>query len=78
MKNWTATCTCMVSVDNVVIILLWYVLLSTVNVFLFVHQEKDDNQKAKADRKLLAEDIVDLLMSVVTCLQVGKESIRRR
>lgn len=67
----------MVSVDNVVIILLWYVLLSTVNVFLFVHQEKDDNQKAKADRKLLAEDIVDLLMSVVTCLQVGKESIRR-
>lgn len=68
----------MVSVDNVVIILLWYVLLSTVNVFLFVHQEKDDNQKAKADRKLLAEDIVDLLMSVVTCLQVGKESIRRR
>lgn len=67
----------MVSVDNIVIILLWYVLLSTVNVFLFVHQEKDDNQKAKADRKLLAEDIVDLLMSVVTCLQVGKESIRR-
>lgn len=67
----------MVSVDNIVIILLWYVLWSTVNVFLFVHQEKDDNQKAKADRKLLAEDIVDLLMSVVTCLQVGKESIRR-
>lgn len=67
----------MVSVDNIVIILLWYVLLSTVNVFLFVHQEKDDNQKAKADRKLLAEDIVDLLMSVVPCLQVSKESIRR-
>ena len=45
--------------------------------FLFVStEEKDDNQKAKADRKLLADDIVDLLVAVVPCLQVSNESVR--
>ena len=37
--------------------------------------EKGDNHKAEADRKLLAEDIVDLLMSVVPYYQVSKWSV---
>lgn len=37
--------------------------------------DKDDNHKAVADRKLLAEDIVDFLMSVVPCYQVSKRSV---
>ena len=45
-------------------------------LFFYLYQEKDDNQKAKAGRKLLADDIVDLLMSVVPCFQVSNESVR--
>ena len=42
----------------------------------YLYQETDDNQKVNADRKSLADGIVDLLMSAVPCLQVSDESVK--
>ena len=57
------------------IIMIWVIEYYLIIIFC-LYQEKDDNQKAKADRKLLADDIVDLLVAVVPCLQVSNESVR--
>ena len=42
----------------------------------YLYQETDDNQKVNANRKSLADGIVDLLMSAVPCLQVSDESVK--
>ena len=52
-------------------IMICFIYVEYYNYLFYFYQETDDNQKVNADRKSLADGIVDLLMSAVPFLQVS-------